>query len=286
MGSGGGARGARGHGWWVNYRQGKGGRHLQGEYSDRTVEELQAWNDAVFSLGSQLAYMDIQTEAVVMDTSSAANESGGTAAEDATTHRLTLELASAVLPLATANFLKLLQSPAGVGYVSTTLHRVEKKIGLMGGLVWNERQNNSEERTATTSYSKTPVMVGKCHEDLRMPTSWTNMDVSKERMVLSHVPGILTMVSPRVHEIDSRFLMCSNYAPHLDGKSVAIGRLADEESYETVQQWEKTLITHKGRPTNMVLRIVECGLLERESSRHSSKVETLMAEGNKLSEAS
>lgn len=282
MGSGGGARGARGHGWWVNYRQGKGGRHLQGEYFDRSLEELQAWNDAVFSLGSRMAYMDIKTEAavVMVDTASAAVEGDSKNSDDnVATHRLKLELATAVLPLATENFLKLLQSPAGVGYTSTTLHRVEKKVGLMGGLVWNERQSDGNER----SY-KQPMLVGKCHEDLRMPTSWTNMDVSSERLVLSHVPGILTMVCPRVHEIDSRFMFCSTYSPHLDGKAVAIGRLADEESMQTVQKWEQTLITHKGRPTNVVLRIVECGLLQGGASQpiDSTAVVNEQSEGKQL----
>ncbi|KAG7340672.1 cyclophilin-type peptidyl-prolyl cis-trans isomerase [Nitzschia inconspicua] len=272
MGSGGGARGARGHGWWVNYRQGKGGRHLQGEYSDRTLEELQAWNDAIFSLGSQLAYIDIRTEAVLVNAeanNSNSNSKSNSADDDtATTYRLKLELATAVLPRATENFLKLLQAPAGVGYTSTVLHRVEKKVGLMGGLVWNGHHQSEKKGEKTRTSNLKQVLVGKCHEDLRMPTSFTNMDVSSERMVLSHVPGILTMVSPRVHEIDSRFLLCSTYSPHLDGKAVAIGRLADEESFQTVQQWEQTLITHKGRPTNVVLRIAECGLLQAATQNH------------------
>jgi cyclophilin family peptidyl-prolyl cis-trans isomerase len=267
MGSGGGTRGARGHGWWVNFRKGKGGRHLQGEYLDRSLGDLQAWNDAVFSLGSQLAFMDINIEPMVVSDAVVGDTKSRDDNKSTTTYRLKLELAHAVLPLATENFVKLLQSPAGVGYPSSTLHRVEKKVGLMGGLVWNDHQNFGSIKGKNNS-----VRIGKCHGDLRMPTSWTNMDVSSERMVLSHVPGTLTMVSPRVHEIDSRFLLCSQYSPHLDGKAVAIGRLADEESLQIVQKWEQSLITLNGCPTSVVLRIAKCGLLQEDRSSQTTLV--------------
>ena len=58
-----GTRGARGHGWYVNYRAGKGGRHLQGEYHDReSPNECAAWNDAILAMGSERVYMDIVME--------------------------------------------------------------------------------------------------------------------------------------------------------------------------------------------------------------------------------
>ena len=229
FGSGGGTRGARGHGWWVNYRAGKGGRHLQGEYSHLDVDALKAWNDAVFSLGNQIAYLDILVEPLHQD-------SEGDEKEE---HRLVLELASEVFPLATQNFIGLLHAEAD-GYKSSTLHRVEKKVGLMGGNVWNN--------------------TGKCLEELRLQTSLTSMEQT-ENMVLSHVPGVVTMLSQRVKEIDSRFMLCTHHAPHLDGRAVAIGRL-DEESLKKVQEWESTLITRNGFPTAVSLRITNCGVLE------------------------
>lgn len=227
FGSGGGTRGARGHGWWINYRAGKGGRHLQGEYSHLDIDELKAWNDAVFSLGSQQVYMDITMEPLHQDETANLEE-----------HRLVIELATEVLPRATENFKKLLQADAD-GYKTSTLHRVEKKVGLMGGNVWNG--------------------TGKCFEDFRMQFSPTSMEQT-EQMVLSHIPGTITMLSQRVKEIDSRFLMCCTHAPHLDGKAVVIGRL-DDESLKKVQGWESTLITHKGHPTTVALRITNCGTL-------------------------
>lgn len=231
FGSGGGTRGARGHGWWVNYRAGKGGRHLQGEYSHLNVEELKAWNDAVFSLGSQHVYMDIAMEPLHQ-------EEGGDR-DSLEKHRLVIELATEVLPRATENFTKLLEAEQD-GYKTSTLHRVEKKVGLMGGNVWNG--------------------TGKCFEDFRMETSATSMEQS-EHMVLSHIPGTISMLSQRVQEIDSRFLLCCHHAPHLDGRAVVIGRL-DDASLKTVQGWESSLITQKGHPTNVALRITSCGILE------------------------
>jgi len=276
LGSGGGARGARGHGWWVNFRAGKGGRHLQGEYSHLDVEALQAWNDAVFSLGSQMAYLDVRSEPVAIE-----DVDGSGVGDDVPVYRLKLELATAVLPKATENFIKLIQAEPGIGYSSSTLHRVEKKVGLMGGLVWRPENEPKANPNAV-------VPVGKCHPDLTMPTSFTNMDVSSEHMVLSHVPGVLTMLSPRVHEIDSRFLLCSHHAPHLDGKSLAIGRLADEDSFEILQQWESSLITAKGRPTNVTLRIAQCGMLDDEETSNSNSTITAApspTDGNKMTES-
>jgi cyclophilin family peptidyl-prolyl cis-trans isomerase len=261
FGSGGGSRGARGHGWWINYRAGKGGRHLQGEYSHLDVDALEAWNDAVLSLGSQLVYMDIQSEAMSSTSSASATDQksnqGGDKEASIPIHRLKIQLATAVLPKATENFIKLVQAEAGVGYKTSTLHRVEKRVGMMGGLVWKGGATSSNNR-------KAPAAIGKCHPDLRMTTSLTSMDVESEALVLSHLPGVVTMLMPRVHEVDSRFFICSHHAPHLDGKAVAIGRLADVASLETIQQWEGSLITQMGKPTNVNLRIVDCGLLMEE----------------------
>ena len=227
FGSGGGSRGSRGHGWWVNYRSGKGGRHLQGEYSHLDVESLAAWNDAVFSLGSRKALMEVSLEQIhsTQESSDAQTE----------TQVLNLELASGVLPNAVQNFVNLLEAEED-GYKGSALHRVEKSVGIQGGLVWND--------------------TGRCHEDFRMPTSLCSMQQS-ENMVLAHIPGTLTMLSQRVQEIDSRFMMCSNHAPHLDGNALAIGRL-DEESLGKIRQWESTLITRNGRPTSVALKITKC----------------------------
>jgi cyclophilin family peptidyl-prolyl cis-trans isomerase len=230
FGSGGGTRGSRGHGWWLNYRAGKGGRHLQGDYANLDLEELKAWNDAVFSLGSQFVYMDITMEPLHQDSDTK---------ENLQQTRLVMELATAAFPKASENFTSLLTAKED-GFKSSTLHRVEKKVGWLGGNVWNG--------------------TGKCFQEFRMQTSATAMEQT-EKLVLSHIPGVVTMLSQRVQEIDSRFMMCAYHAPHMDGQAVAIGRL-DEESLDQIQQWEQTVITQKGHPTTTALRVTDCGILD------------------------
>jgi cyclophilin family peptidyl-prolyl cis-trans isomerase len=184
-------------------------------------------------------------------------------------HRLTFELATAVLPLATKNFIKLLEAEQGIGYTNSTFHRVEKQVGLHGGLVWNPSLFPDEGSTnVPIKRGRGYKVVGRCHPSLTMPTSPTNMDVSSENLVLSHLPGVITMLSPRVNEIDSRFMLCSRHAPHLDGQTVAIGRLS-EDSLEIVQEWERSLITSFGTPTNVTLRVVKCGVLGETSKTES-----------------
>lgn len=208
---------------------------MQGDFSHIDKDEQKAWNDAVFLLGSQFAYVDIQVEPLHKD---AENE------EELTKHRLILELASEAFPRATSNFTKLLEADQD-GYKTSTLYRIEKEVGMLGGNVWNG--------------------TGRCHEEFILPTSATSMKQS-EYMVLSHLPGTITMLCQRVEEIDSRFMLCTNYAPHLDGKAVAIGRL-DDESLKQVQRWENTLITSKGHPSNVALRIKDCGMLEEDAAQ-------------------
>eukprot|EP00534_Pseudo-nitzschia_fraudulenta_P009726 CAMPEP_0201153036 /NCGR_PEP_ID=MMETSP0851-20130426/13574_1 /ASSEMBLY_ACC=CAM_ASM_000631 /TAXON_ID=183588 /ORGANISM="Pseudo-nitzschia fraudulenta, Strain WWA7" /LENGTH=353 /DNA_ID=CAMNT_0047430171 /DNA_START=131 /DNA_END=1192 /DNA_ORIENTATION=- len=269
FGSGGGTRGARGHGWWVNYRAGKGGRHLQGTYSHLDVEAMEEWNDAIYSLGSTMAYLDVRVEAL--------GGGGGGADEgnnnnNETIHRLKLELATEAMPLATNNLLKLLESSnsnneeAAIGYESSTLHRIEKGVGILGGLI---EDNPNLSQAAVSNLSSLPTAkqkIGACHPDLRSATSATTMDVSSEHLVLNHLPGTITMLQPRIGAIDSRFLLLSHHAPHMDGVSIAVGRLAGEDSLERLKAWESTLITSHGIPTNVALRIVACGVLDEDDS--------------------
>jgi cyclophilin family peptidyl-prolyl cis-trans isomerase len=154
-------------------------------------------------------------------------------------HRLVIELASEVFPKAVQNFIGLLKADTH-GYKSTTLHRVERSVGLMGGNVWKD--------------------TGKCLEEFRMSSSAQSMNQT-EQLVLSHVPGVISMLCQRVDEIDSRFIFCSQHAPHLDGRALAIGRV-DADSLQKLQNWESSLVTRNGRPTTVNLRIVECGVLE------------------------
>ncbi|KAL3941641.1 MAG: hypothetical protein SGARI_000527 [Bacillariaceae sp.] len=204
--------------------------------------------------------MDISLEQIAGVAAAVQEEDGGDASSSTNNkHRLTFELATTAMPQATENFLLLLKNK----FVGSTLHRVEKNVGLLGGLVVTDGEGNGNSKP-----------IGQCHASLRMPTSPTNMDIASERLVLHHLPGMISMVSPKVGEIDSRFLLTSTECPHLDGgNAIPIGRLS-KESLEIVQHFTSTLITHRGRPTNVILRITECGALGATSATTSTETTT------------
>jgi cyclophilin family peptidyl-prolyl cis-trans isomerase len=241
-----GTRGARGHGWFVQYRSGRGGRHLQGEYYDReTAEQCAAWNDAILQLGNTRVYMDICLEPR-RSTVSLTSKMHPVPPLDQLTgekHRLVLDLATTVMPATTQNFIHLLCKSAGTthGYVGSRFFRVEKKVGLKGGDVLT----NTGKTGQAGSYSGRP---------LQMPVP------SNEPLCLWHIPGTVSMLVPTVDEIDSRFILVSEPAPHLDGVCRALGRLTPD-SLALVDRWQSTLITTKGIPTAYDLIICAGGVV-------------------------
>lgn len=241
-----GSRGSRGHGWFVKYRSGRGGRHLQGEYFDRESPELcQTWNDAILQLGSQRVYMDVVMEprrSTVLLKSKIypippLDQLKGER------HRLTIDLASKVMPETTKNFIDLLCNNAtSHGYIGSRLFRVEKKVGLKGGDVLT-----NTGRAGKAAFGN-PL----------------RLDVEQEPLAMWHIPGTLSMLVPTVGEIDSRFLLVSEPAQHIDGICRAFGRMTPE-SLAVVDEWQNTLITAKGIPTAFDLIIVEGGVVLEES---------------------
>jgi len=232
-----GTRGARGHGWLKKYRAGLGGRHLQGRWHFRDVDELNAVNDDVFAMNNStskddnLAYLDISV--------------GGEESR-----RVVIELASAALPKTTENF-KLLCKEKGSsdkedediigGYESTMVYKIEKTVGLcMGDIVSNDGTG------------------GRCH-----PKSGTYMQpysFEDEGHLISHTgPGIVSMMSPGVHRNDSRFLITTTDAPQLDGRFVAFGRV--KEGLDVIEDINTGVFTKRGRPT-VEIKIIGCGVLD------------------------
>jgi len=276
---------------------------LQGEYNHLNLEDRNDWNDAVFSLGSQLAFLDIRVESssgmIVAATTTATTKNENEEDSAGTIHRLELELATTALPLAADNFLKLIKAKTKIdtnsngvdvdntnddddvyGYLGSTLHRIEKGVGILGGLV---AKNPYSDPNASSFGPTTKTRIGRCHPDHLMETSFTAMDVTSEHFVLCHVPGVITMMQPRVNEIDSRFMILSHHAPHMDGVAgVAIGRVVTEESLRTIQTWENSLITSYGVPTNLTLRIVDCGLLEADETKYTHDVDNNHTENENI----
>jgi cyclophilin family peptidyl-prolyl cis-trans isomerase len=247
-----GTRGSRGHGWFINYRSGRGGRHLQGEYFDReSPEQCAAWNDAILKLGSKRVYMDIVLEPRRATVALKTKIYPLPDVERLTgeKHRLTIDLASTVMAETAQNFIDLLcRKKDGIvthGYIGSRLFRVEKNVGLKGGDVLT-----NTGKAGKAAYG-TPMQ----------------MEIRKDPLALWHIPGTVSMLVPTVGEIDSRFLLVSHPAPHIDGICRAFGQMTPE-SLAIVARWQSTLITAKGIPTAYDLIIVDGGIVATSNDKN------------------
>lgn len=275
-----GNRGTRGHGWYVKYREGRGGRHLQGEYWGHNEHhwDMQQWNEAVLSLGSQYVYLDIAVEPPSGGTfQSTANEAGASqkasskegeafskeveaspkevtsAVEPISTERLVIQVASTVMPETCINFIGLCEEAA---YKGSVIYRIEKEVGLCGGDILTNTGKTGQclQNWPYESTNKTPTIdMNPLRRDLPPP--------EEEPMALWHTAGTITMLCAKVNEIDSRFILCGNHAPHLDGIHRAFGKL-EPESLKLVQEWQNSVLTSYGKPKSVNLKIVGCGVLE------------------------
>lgn len=223
-----GTRGSRGHGWLKKYRAGLGGRHLQGRWHFRELDELNALNDRVFSMNDSLeknspaeAYLELSA--------------GGNAPR-----RVVIELASAALPRTCENFQLLCEEDEGKGgYTSTLAFKIEKTVGIcFGDVVSNDGS------------------CGRCHP--KIGTYQTPFSFEDEAFLVSHTgPGIVSMMSPGAHRNDSRFLITTTDAPQLDGRFVAFGRVKD--GMDVINNIASGIFTKRGRPT-VDIKIVESGV--------------------------
>lgn len=235
-----GTRGARGHGWLKKYRAGLGGRHLQGRWHFRDIDELNRINDEVFGMNASLGG-DVTTEAYLV--LSVAGEQP---------RRIVIELASAALPRTTENFRLLCQEKGGdgsvdgggasaKGYVSTSVYKIEKTVGLCLGDVVSDNGSG-----------------GRCHP--KMGTYTSPYSFEDEGFLVSHTsPGIVSMMSPGVHRNDSRFLITTTGAPQLDGRFVAFGRVKGD-GMDVINDIVTGVFTKRGRPT-VEIKVVDCGVL-------------------------
>jgi len=224
-----GTRGARGHGWLKKYRAGLGGRHLQGRWHFRDVDELNAVNDQVFSMNDALNKEDnIPTEAY-LDISVAGE----------VPRRVVIELASAALPKTTENFRLLCEEKDEGGYESTLVYKIEKTVGLcFGDVIMNDGSD------------------GRCHPKFGTPNS--PFAFEDEGFLVSHTgPGIVSMMSPGAHRNDSRFLITTTDAAQLDGRFVAFGRVKD--GMDVINDIATGVFTKRGRPT-VEIKVVGCGV--------------------------
>jgi len=223
----GGSKGSRGLGWLTKYREGRGGRHLQGRWFDRDIEEISKINDAVFKLGSKRAFIDflIDEQGVSKNSETVEKDDFNTA------KRIIIELADSALPKTVQNFVELLGDES-IGYKGMNVARVEKKVGICVGAAGL-----------------------RCHPS----TSPTGV-FGDEGFYLQHTPGLgmLSMMSPGVHKNDSRFVITTEDAPQLDGKFVAFGRVVEDDN--GVLNDIQGIFTKKGVPQQDI-KIIYCGVL-------------------------
>lgn len=213
-----GTRGARGHGWLGKYRAGLGGRHLQGRWHCRDVDELNSINDQVFGMNDLLNKNEnIPTESYL-----------DLMVGDEEPRRVTIELAAAALPKTTENFRRLCVEK-DKGYESTSVYRIEKTVGVCFGDVINDDGTS-----------------GRCHPSLGAPESpFTFRD---EGYLVSHTkPGVVSMMKSGVHRNDSRFLITTSEAAQLDGLFVAFGRVRD--GMDVINDIATGVFTKRGVPT-------------------------------------
>ena len=249
-----GTRGSRGHGWLHKYRKGLGGRHLQGRYHNRDLEKRVAINNQVFALNDNhnhnrkerkrnVAFLDLKIE------------------DKNETQRVTIELASEVLPNTCENFMALCTGTSGTStsssstststqnengtYQNSKVFKIAPKVGICLGDV--TEANNG--------------LQGTCHSSTPNQNATGSPDTfAHESTVLSHAQkGMVSMLSTGLDKNDSRFMITTvEDAPHLDGRYVAFGRVM--EGLDVLEGLVKNVYTKKGRPQKSI-SIVNCGVL-------------------------
>ena len=184
------------------------------------------------------------------------SEKEGAEVEPLSTERLVMQIASTVMPETCINFVGLCQEAA---YNGTIMYRIEKEVGICGGDVLTNTGKTGQclqDWPYESANGPSPDM-NPLRRDLPPP--------EEEPMALWHTAGTVTMLCPKVNEIDSRFILCGKDAPHLDGIHRAFGKL-EPESLKQVQEWQDSVLTSYGKPKSVTLRIVGCGVLENYTS--------------------
>jgi len=234
-----GSRGARGHGWLHHYRNGTGDHHLQGRWYNRDPEKLSDYNDEILTMPDKRitnCFMDIGIDS------------------DVPVGRFEFELAYWALPKTCQRFMDFCnisdmeasdkkkrknknKSPlAGISYLNSNIHKIEKNIGVCGGEINTKGEN----------------LLVKQQASLLEP----------EGHILSHSSrGMLSMCISTKGMVDSRFIVTTANAPQLDGRFVAFGRMKDDGVGDQLLDDIVKVYNLKGRPS-VDIQILNCGVIE------------------------
>jgi len=154
-------------------------------------------------------------------------------ADDEPVGRIEMELFDDITPRTVDNFKQLCTGEPGFGYKGSKIHRVIPNFMLQGG--------DFERGDGFGGYS----IYGNKFED-------ENFDVKHES------PGLLSMANTGPDTNSSQFFITTMPTPHLDGKHVVFGKLADMGlSFATVKKIEK-LGCRSGSVSKTVV-ITDCG---------------------------
>ena len=163
--------------------------------------------------------------------------------------RLTFELASDVMPVATLNFLRLCLHRGKFTYRGTKVHRIHKNIALMGGDV--------ERNDGTGNHS-----------------SFDARHFEDENFIIPHSGrGLLSMASVGIDTNGSQFYISFTATTHMNGRCPVFGRLVEGEQHLKAIE---SLFTFRGAPSAEVV-IAECGAEDHESFMAENDVVDKMA---------
>ena len=267
-----GTRGARGHGWYHKFKEGKGGRHLQGRYFNRDIDKRVAINNEVFAMTNgnseevkkQVAYLDFKIGQqedegdAVSGAGAGAEKEGKSNRNSGGLKRVTIELATEALPLTCQNFMALCEekdtneSEISYSYQNSKVFKIEPKVGIcLGDIISSTGLSGSCHPSTSVSASASATTATKTNTS---PNTFPH-----ESTVLSHAEkGMVSMLHSGRDRNDSRFVITTKNAPHLDGKYVAFGRV--KEGLDFLEDIVKNVYTRKGRPT-VDIEVVKCGIL-------------------------
>ncbi|GMH91381.1 hypothetical protein TrVE_jg9272 [Triparma verrucosa] len=268
--SGGGTRGSRGHGWYLKYREGRGGRHLQGRWNV-DVAEMEKWNDKIMEMSLALkkneqatAHFDLKWDG--SGEQATTTEEGG---EEEQGGRVHVDLADGLLPLTCGNFVGRLNAldlgcvervEKGVGVLFSVTDSVaegvgrelRREVGLVGrkDFLHDEALEEAEYEHLSSIHN----VVDKDNNPLDSFSQDATQFRDGEAMLMSFAPkGVVGMVrETKAGTSTTKFLITTEDggAKHLQGTGVAFGRVKKGDMKLVKKIMEE--FTMRGRPANRI----------------------------------
>ena len=161
--------------------------------------------------------------------------------EDEEVGRVEMELVNELLPVTCANFELLCsgKAPSGFKYEgSSFIHRVVRGVSFMGG--WMDTPGRSHSAFKNQRY------------------------FADEGFFIPHATeGIISMANAGVDTNASQFYITLEPCPHMDGRTVAFGRIS--KGFDVIKRVIQDVYTRKGRPVKKI-NILRAGVLNENHS--------------------